>query len=133
MGNFAGNAIIAKAKTLFGYRLRAKDYEELSRFNSIPDVIGYLKKNNKFSNTLSNALEYSMHRGQLEDLIKKSYFENPNDINNSHNESMIYYFTGFNTLTNSNGYYVFANHIVTFSNRKPDAVPDRAGGPCIFT
>ena len=76
MGNFAGNAIIAKAKTLFGYRLRAKDYEELSRFNSIPDVIGYLKKNNKFSNTLSNALEYSMHRGQLEDLIKKSYFDN---------------------------------------------------------
>ena len=76
MSNYAGNAIIAKAKTLYGKRLREEDYEELLRFNSVPDIVSYLKRNNKYSNTLSNVIEYQMHRGQLEQLIRKSYFDN---------------------------------------------------------
>ena len=76
MSNYAGNAIITKAKSLFGKRLRPEDYEELLRFKSIPEIVGYLKKKDKYTNTLEDVIEYSMHRGQLEDLIKKSYFDN---------------------------------------------------------
>lgn len=76
MGNYAGNAIIAKAKSLYGYRLKPKDYEELLKFNSVQDIVSYLKKHDKYSNVLDGFSEYSMHRGQLEDLIKKSYFNN---------------------------------------------------------
>lgn len=76
MSNYAGNAIITKAKTLYGRRLRPEDYEELLRYNSITEIVNYLKKNDKYSNTLKNVVEYEMHRGQLEDLIRKSYFDN---------------------------------------------------------
>lgn len=76
MSGYAGNAIIAKAKSLYGQRLREEDYKELLRFETISDIVGYLKKNNKYSNTLSDTIEYSMHRGQLENLINKSYFNN---------------------------------------------------------
>jgi len=76
MGNFAGNAIITKAKSLYGYRLRTDDYEELLKFNTVPEIVTYLKKQEKYNNTLNDVIEYSMHRGQLEELIKKSYFNN---------------------------------------------------------
>jgi V/A-type H+-transporting ATPase subunit C len=76
MSNYAGNAIIAKAKALYGKRLRPEDYEELLRFKTIPDIVNYLKRNDKYTNTLANIYEDSLHRGQLEDLIRKSFFDN---------------------------------------------------------
>lgn len=76
MANYAGNAIIAKAKSLYGKRLRPEDYEELLNFNSVPEIVGYLKRNDKYTNTLEEIVDLSLHRGQLEDLIKKSYFDN---------------------------------------------------------
>ncbi len=76
MPNFAGNAVISKAKSMYSKRLKATDYEELLKFNSIPEIVAYLKKADKYSNTLDKVMDYSMHRGQLEDLIKKSYFNN---------------------------------------------------------
>ncbi|MDT8336854.1 MAG: V-type ATPase subunit [Candidatus Izemoplasmatales bacterium] len=76
MPNFAGNSVISKAKSMFSKRLLPADYEELLKFNSIPEIVAYLKKADKYTNTLDKVMDYSMHRGQLEDLIKKSYFNN---------------------------------------------------------
>ncbi len=76
MSTYAGNAIITKAKSLYGKRLRAEDYEQLLRYNKISDIVAYLKKNDKYSNTLDDIMDFSIHRGQLEDLINKSYFNN---------------------------------------------------------
>lgn len=76
MANVAGNAIITKAKAIYRNRLTPEDYEELLKYNSVSDIVGYLKRNHKFENTLSDVDEYSIHRGQLETLIRKSYFDN---------------------------------------------------------
>lgn len=76
MNNFAGNAIITKAKSLYGRRLKAEDYEQLLRYNKVSDIVGYLKRHDKYNNTLDDLVDYSIHRGQLEDLINKSYFNN---------------------------------------------------------
>lgn len=76
MSGYAGNAIITKAKTLYGQRLRPEDYEELLRFESVQEIVAYLRRNNKYSNTLGEIPDFAMHRGQLEELIKKSYFNN---------------------------------------------------------
>ncbi len=76
MSNYAGNAIITKAKAIYGNRLKPEDYQELLKFNSVPELTGYLKRNNKYSNTLKDVDENSMHRGQLENLVRKSYFDN---------------------------------------------------------
>lgn len=72
--NFAGNAIISKAKSMYASRLKPEDYEELLKYNQISDVVAYLKRNKKYENTLSEVYENEIHRGQLEDLIRKSYF-----------------------------------------------------------
>ncbi|MFW5888896.1 MAG: V-type ATPase subunit [Bacillota bacterium] len=74
--NFAGNAIISKAKAMYSHRLKPEDYEELLKYNSIPEIVAYLKKQNKYQNTLNEVYDNDIHRGQLEDLIKKSYFYN---------------------------------------------------------
>jgi len=74
--NFAGNAIISKAKSMYQHRLKPEDYEELLKFNQLPEVVAYLKRNNKYSNTLNEVYENAIHRGQLEELIRKSYFFN---------------------------------------------------------
>ena len=74
--NFAGNAIISKAKSMYSHRLKPEDYETLLKFNTITDIVTYLKKNDKYKNTLSEVFEDDLHRGQLENLIKKSYFFN---------------------------------------------------------
>ncbi|HQN74506.1 MAG TPA: V-type ATPase subunit [Bacillota bacterium] len=76
MPNFAGNSIISKTKSMYSKRLFPTDYEELLKFNSIPEIVAYLKKADKYTNTLDKVMDYSLHRGQLEDLIKKSYFNN---------------------------------------------------------
>ncbi len=76
MSSYAGNAIITKAKSLYGKRLKTEDYEELLKYKNIPDLVSYLKRNDKYSNTLNDVSEVSIHRGQLEGLIKKSYFDN---------------------------------------------------------
>lgn len=78
--NFAGNAIISKAKSMFGHRLKAEDYEELLKYNQVSEVVSYLKRNDKYSNTLKDVYENEIHRGQLEDLIRKSYFFNVSRI-----------------------------------------------------
>jgi len=74
--NFAGNAVISKAKAMYAHRLKAEDYEELLKFNQISEVVAYLKRHNKYENTLSDVYENELHRGQLEELIRKSYFFN---------------------------------------------------------
>ena len=74
--NFAGNAIISKAKSMYGNRLKPKDYEELLKFNQVSDVVAYLRRHDKYSNTLSDIYSNDLHRGQLEDLVRKSYFFN---------------------------------------------------------
>lgn len=76
MANFSGNAIISKAKSMYSKRLKPQDYEELLKFNSIPEIVAYLKKADKYSNSLDKVMDFSIHRGQLEDLIKQSYFYN---------------------------------------------------------
>jgi V/A-type H+-transporting ATPase subunit C len=78
--NYAGNAIIAKAKAMYAHRLKSEDYEELLKFNQISEIVGYFKKNDKYSNTLDEVFDHSLHRGQLEDLIRKSYFFNVSKI-----------------------------------------------------
>ncbi len=74
MGNFAGNAIIAKAKAIYGNRLKPEDYDELLRLDTISEIFVYLKKNGKYIDTLGDVRDTDIHRGQLEDLINKSYF-----------------------------------------------------------
>lgn len=76
MSSWSSNAIITKAKSIFGNRLKKEDYQELVKKKSVSDVAKYLKSQNNYKQTLSDIQETTVHRGQLEELIKKNNFIN---------------------------------------------------------
>lgn len=75
LNNFAGNAITAKARAIYGHRLRANDYQELLKQHSVADIAAYLKTSTNYSQYLKGINEVSVHRGQLESLLNRSLFE----------------------------------------------------------
>ncbi|NCC55849.1 MAG: hypothetical protein EOM11_10305, partial [Erysipelotrichia bacterium] len=75
MKDLSNNAVITKAKAIFGHFLKADDYERMLKLRSLPDLVGFLKKSPNYQSILSGVQETSIHRGQLELMIKKNSFE----------------------------------------------------------
>ncbi|MFA5698042.1 MAG: V-type ATPase subunit, partial [Candidatus Izemoplasmatales bacterium] len=71
---FAGNAIVAKAKSIYGKRLMASDYEAMIKMKTVPEVAAFLRNHPKYAEILRDISVDSIHRGQLEALIKKNAF-----------------------------------------------------------
>lgn len=69
-----GSAIIAKAKAMYGNSLKESDYEDLLRKRSVAEVAAFLKHQPSYEEILKDIQENSIHRGQLEELIKKNNF-----------------------------------------------------------
>lgn len=67
-------AIITKTKAMFGKRLSVKDYKELIRKKSVTEIATYLKSNTSYKSTLVNIDELNIHRGQLEQVLRKELF-----------------------------------------------------------
>lgn len=80
MSIFSDNVVIAKTRTMYGNMLKSKQYEDLIICKSVPDIAAYLKNNTTYSNILGNVNEVTIHRGQLEVLLKKQAFENYSKI-----------------------------------------------------
>lgn len=71
---FAMNALASKTKAMYGKRLKANDYEALLKMNHVSEVAGYLKQQSEYQSGLQDVRESSIHRGQLEALIRQSSF-----------------------------------------------------------
>lgn len=72
--SFSGQAMIAKAHAMYGKRLKSENYHELVRLKSVGDIAAYLKNTPGYADTLANIYPESIHRGQLELLLRKSVF-----------------------------------------------------------
>lgn len=68
-------AIVAKAKAIYGNQLTAGDYNNLVHKTSIAGVVSYLKETERFGRTFATANEAQIHRGQVETLLSKNVFE----------------------------------------------------------
>ncbi len=75
MKDLSNNAVITKAKSIYGHFLKAEDYERLIKMRSLPDLVSFLKKSVNYQEILYSVQEASIHRGQLELLIRKNAFE----------------------------------------------------------
>jgi len=75
MGSMTGNALVTKAKAIYGNFLTSENFIELSKKRSVQEVAGYLKNHPNYSDVLADIQEASIHRGQLEELIKKNSFD----------------------------------------------------------
>lgn len=71
---FSNNALITKSKSIYGNFLKADDYERIVKLHSVPDLVGFLKKHKNYQDVLKDVSEHSIHRGQLEALIRRNSF-----------------------------------------------------------
>lgn len=71
---FSDNAIYAKCRSFFGERLTPADYGEMMKKSSVSEVAAYLKESIHYRDVLSGADEGTIHRGQLENLLRNEKF-----------------------------------------------------------
>lgn len=72
---YADNAILAKVRALYGKRLLQSDYEQLMSKKSVGEVAAFLKKETYYAENLQEVREELVHRGQLENLIRRRPLE----------------------------------------------------------
>ncbi|MBV1709636.1 MAG: V-type ATPase subunit [Erysipelothrix sp.] len=72
--SFASNAMSAKAKAMYGSRLKEADYQELLHRKTVGEIAGYLKNETHYREILAGINENGIHRGYLEFLIRQSFF-----------------------------------------------------------
>lgn len=71
----AENATVAKSRAIYGKRLKENDYFELASQKKVTEAAEYLKKNTHFSEALSAIDTSVIHRGFLESILHKSYYD----------------------------------------------------------
>ena len=72
----ASNAILAKARAMYGKSLSETDYKQLIDCRNVPEVAAYLKTRTCYSSVLTGLNESEVHRGQLEPMLRQDiYFD----------------------------------------------------------
>lgn len=74
MSTPASQAMASKAKAMYGFHLKANDYQELLRKNSVQEIASYLKNDTAYKTILSGINEQTVHRGFLEMLVRQAYY-----------------------------------------------------------
>ncbi len=69
------NATVVKARAIYGKHLTHSDYIELASQKKVTDAAEYLKKNTYFADALANIDTSTIHRGFLESILHKEYFD----------------------------------------------------------
>ncbi len=72
---FASGSVIAKARAVMGRSVTAEDYAQLALSESVSDVCAYLKQTPRFEKALANTDPQTIHRGQLENLLRHSLYD----------------------------------------------------------
>lgn len=75
MANKASNAILAKARAMYGHRLTPEDYEALAACRTLPEVTTYLKNHTVYAQTLAQVNPAFAQRNRLELELHHAYFQ----------------------------------------------------------
>ena len=70
----AAGAIITKVRSMYGEHLNEHDYNDLVRKRNVGEIAAYLKQETHYRNALRDIRENNVHRGQLEDVLRKDLF-----------------------------------------------------------
>ena len=70
----SSNATVAKIRTVYGSALTAADYHEMTNRQSVAELCEYLKGLKRYEEVLADVEPATVHRGYLEQLIKKESF-----------------------------------------------------------
>lgn len=69
------NATVAKIRAMYGKRITPQDYTEMMNKQSVSEAAEYLKRNTHYGALLSAIDTNTVHRGMLENLLRRSVFE----------------------------------------------------------
>ena len=73
-GKASGNAVLAKARALYGSRLRADDYRRLMACRTMTELAAALKEYPLYSEALAEVNPPYARRVQLENLLRQSLY-----------------------------------------------------------
>ena len=73
--NASGNAVLAKARALYGRRLRAEDYRRLMACRSMTELATALKEYPLYSDILAEVNPQYARRAQLESLLRQGLYQ----------------------------------------------------------
>lgn len=72
MSLFRYSGLATKVKAMSGKLLKEEDFDQIGSLDSVPAVIGWLKKKPSYARILEKEDENNLHRGQAEGLIMQS-------------------------------------------------------------
>lgn len=75
LSTLSSNAILSKARAMYGRRLTKENYKDLLACQSVGEVASYLKDHTAYGKTLAGINENEVHRGQLETQLRQKLFE----------------------------------------------------------
>lgn len=75
MASEENNALATKIRSMYGKRITPVNYRELLRKQTVNEVAAYLKQLPGYSALLSDTNENLVHRGQLENTLRRQVFE----------------------------------------------------------
>lgn len=74
MTSLSDGAIMTKIKAMYGKRLTEEQYRALIQKKTVAEVAAYLREETGYSEALSAVQPSSIHRGQLENMLRKTRF-----------------------------------------------------------
>lgn len=74
LSSYASNAVLSKARAMYGKRIRESVYSELMSCRSVPEIASYLKNRTSYYEALKSIDEQSIHRGKLEEILRQKLF-----------------------------------------------------------
>lgn len=76
MSSQSSNAILAKARAMYGKCLKDTDYQNLMDCKTVAEIAAYLKQRTNYAPVMSGLNETEIHRGQLEPVLRQNiYFD----------------------------------------------------------
>ncbi len=73
--SLSSNSVIAKARAVYGKSLKSEDYARLCSASSVAEAASLLKQMPRYEKALQGIDPQSVHRGQLEALLRKATFD----------------------------------------------------------
>ncbi len=74
MLSFASNAVLSKARAMYGKRIKEKNYNDLLMCKSVTEIAVYLKRKTSYEDVLKDIDETDIHRGKLEEILRQQLF-----------------------------------------------------------
>ena len=72
---YSSNAVLTKARAMYGRHLTKHNFNDLLSCHSVGEVASYLKNNTNYRKILMDVNESEIHRGRLEQLLRRKMFE----------------------------------------------------------